>query len=334
MTGSYIIMPGDTLSGIAQRNGTSVPALLQQNPQIANPDLIYAGSSLTVPQTPPAPPPPSVQAAVAAGQAADTPVDRAVPADAGGIKQCPLSAAEKNPALKDLAPQTDEETLACDATSTIGDKLDQKVRQATGGMTVEQVQELYKASTEGKEVSRETLETLFFDPQGAKEILMNDTYLNNSLRDVLNTHHPKNLAELENENPPWVKASILENAFHDPLNNTKYVSPDGHRELILNKDGEVVTDPAFKQTFNFFSKDDAWAHKLADVDPWDAEHGEAFAEASPVIAMGWSATKGALNVAENVSDVAGATKDGVSTFFAPTAEDVSQAADFVMGLWP
>ncbi|NMO19745.1 LysM peptidoglycan-binding domain-containing protein [Pyxidicoccus fallax] len=46
---SYRIKSGDTLSGIAQRYGTSVSALMKANPQIKNADLIYAGKSLNIP---------------------------------------------------------------------------------------------------------------------------------------------------------------------------------------------------------------------------------------------------------------------------------------------
>ncbi len=46
----YRIEHGDTLSEIALRHGTSVQALLELNPQIAHPDLIYAGDSLRLPQ--------------------------------------------------------------------------------------------------------------------------------------------------------------------------------------------------------------------------------------------------------------------------------------------
>ncbi len=43
------IKSGDTLSGLAQRHGTSVSALMKANPQIKNADLIYAGRSLNIP---------------------------------------------------------------------------------------------------------------------------------------------------------------------------------------------------------------------------------------------------------------------------------------------
>jgi LysM repeat protein len=46
---SYRIRWGDTLSGIAARHGTTVSALMRANPQIKNPNLIYAGKSLTIP---------------------------------------------------------------------------------------------------------------------------------------------------------------------------------------------------------------------------------------------------------------------------------------------
>lgn len=48
-TQSYLIKKGDCLSVIAQRFRTTVAVLLQLNPQITNPDKIYAGQWLTVP---------------------------------------------------------------------------------------------------------------------------------------------------------------------------------------------------------------------------------------------------------------------------------------------
>lgn len=44
------IQQGDTLSGIAQAQGTTVDALLQANPQIQDPNLIVAGEDLNLPQ--------------------------------------------------------------------------------------------------------------------------------------------------------------------------------------------------------------------------------------------------------------------------------------------
>ncbi|MGB3714768.1 MAG: LysM peptidoglycan-binding domain-containing protein [Candidatus Promineifilaceae bacterium] len=60
--GTYVIQPGDTLSGIAQRFNTTVAALAAAN-NIINPNYIYAGQVLTIPggtggTPPPQPPPP------------------------------------------------------------------------------------------------------------------------------------------------------------------------------------------------------------------------------------------------------------------------------------
>lgn len=45
-SGDYVIKKGDTLSKIAAANGTTVDALMKLNPQITNPNLIYAGKTL------------------------------------------------------------------------------------------------------------------------------------------------------------------------------------------------------------------------------------------------------------------------------------------------
>ena len=44
----YVVKPGDTLSGIAAKLGVSLPALLQSG-SIANPDLIYVGQKIVLP---------------------------------------------------------------------------------------------------------------------------------------------------------------------------------------------------------------------------------------------------------------------------------------------
>lgn len=47
---TYVIQPGDTLSGIAARFGTTVSTLSSLN-NISNPDRIYAGTTIRVPET-------------------------------------------------------------------------------------------------------------------------------------------------------------------------------------------------------------------------------------------------------------------------------------------
>lgn len=47
--GDYTVRSGDTLSGIAQRNGVSLQALIAANPQISNPNLIHPGQAVHIP---------------------------------------------------------------------------------------------------------------------------------------------------------------------------------------------------------------------------------------------------------------------------------------------
>jgi len=47
--GTYTVRPGDTLAIIAWRFNTTVSAILAVNPQITNPNLIYAGQVLNLP---------------------------------------------------------------------------------------------------------------------------------------------------------------------------------------------------------------------------------------------------------------------------------------------
>lgn len=44
----YVVEPGDTLSGIAVKFGTTVKKLLALNPRITNADLIYAGEAIRI----------------------------------------------------------------------------------------------------------------------------------------------------------------------------------------------------------------------------------------------------------------------------------------------
>lgn len=50
VTGTYVVQSGDTLYGIAQRFGTTVSAIWAANPWIANPNRIYPGWVLAIPQ--------------------------------------------------------------------------------------------------------------------------------------------------------------------------------------------------------------------------------------------------------------------------------------------
>jgi len=47
---AYLVQPGDTLSGIAASHGTSLAAVQAANTKIANPDMIYAGQTVSLPE--------------------------------------------------------------------------------------------------------------------------------------------------------------------------------------------------------------------------------------------------------------------------------------------
>ena len=51
MAATYTVRPGDTLSGIAERFGVSLDALIAANPQISDPDRIFPGEVITIPRT-------------------------------------------------------------------------------------------------------------------------------------------------------------------------------------------------------------------------------------------------------------------------------------------
>lgn len=47
----YIVQPGDTLTIISRRFGTTVAGIMDINPQITNPDVIYTGQIINIPTT-------------------------------------------------------------------------------------------------------------------------------------------------------------------------------------------------------------------------------------------------------------------------------------------
>ena len=69
------IQKGQTLSGIAKQQGTTLDSLLKANPSIKNPNLIYAGSALSLPEAPK----PTPVAPGASGSAPVAPVTPSIP---------------------------------------------------------------------------------------------------------------------------------------------------------------------------------------------------------------------------------------------------------------
>jgi len=54
----YTVQWGDTLSQVAVRSGTTMQAIMLANPQIVNPNLLYAGTVIFIPTGTPQPVPP------------------------------------------------------------------------------------------------------------------------------------------------------------------------------------------------------------------------------------------------------------------------------------
>lgn len=138
------------------------------------------------------------------------------------------------------------------------------------GMTVQDSIDLYEADT-GEALSAETVETLFTDPDEAEKLLMENRNLHSVYRDILNSNVPATRAEAEAAGytqPTFLGSTYLGNWYHDPANNTKWVSPDGHLEGVYDAAGGLVRSSEFKGTFNFFGPDNFSGHKAADVNPY------------------------------------------------------------------
>ena len=330
----YVIRPGDTLSGIARRQGVSQKALLQANPQIANPNLIRAGATMTLPAGDAAPSPDTVKAAIAQGKAAGGSKDATC---TEAVRPCEKKVSALKPAEEDLSGETEAEVLSLDQKSSEYGALEKKIMAATGGLTVAEVQKLYKEST-GKDVDRKTLETLFTDPYRAQEILEADADLNNALRDVLNSDVPPTLGNMQdrvNAGEGWILLDDSKAGFHNPEKNLKFVSADGHREAIYDRATGALDDRTiYKGTFNFFGPDDYDGHAAADVKPWMKEHKWTWAKeygygkSAGVFAAGAPefAERSAVKAKDYVGEKANAAYE--------KAKDLGgSATDAIRGLW-
>lgn len=262
----YVIAPGDTLSQIARREGTSVRALMQANPQISNPNMIRAGGELALPGAPPSPAPTQVQHALKQGQEADAQASRTQAADQTGVAPCTECEKHENPAQTPAQEPTDAELLGDIPTNPMDETEFGKSFEAKTGAKLSDTIAQYTADT-GNDLTPDTVETLFKDPAKAKAILMEDKSLHQNYRDILNQNIPATAQEAKAAG--YTEMSYIKSWYHDPWNNSKWVSPDGHREAVYNKTtGALDASDAYKGTFNFFGPDNFSGHKAADVDPY------------------------------------------------------------------
>lgn len=160
-------------------------------------------------------------------------------------------------------------------------EFDKKFEEATGGMTIDESIAFYKKQT-GKDLTRDQVEVMFTDSDKAKTMLMADKDLHTTYRDILNTNVPISAQDAKDKG--FKKMSMIKSYFHqekitekkvfgypvmNPFgSNEKYVSADGHREVVFDSNGDVISDRSNLGTFNFFGPDKAGDHKAADVDPY------------------------------------------------------------------
>jgi len=120
-------------------------------------------------------------------------------------------------------------------------------------------------SLTGESLSKATVRKLFDDPDFAEKFLTENKLVHSVYRDILNTNIPKTEKEAIAEG--YIRQPDLFAKYHDPDNNYKYLSPDGHREAVYNKEtGNLETDRRYKGTFNFY--DSFFDHKKADMNPY------------------------------------------------------------------
>lgn len=95
------------------------------------------------------------------------------------------------------------------------------------------------------------------------------------LRNKLNKNLPKNDTEAAERG--WRKLSDKDSSMHqfhreDGVKNSKWISPNGHREVVFTGKGEnqhITTDPRDQGTYNFFDpKKHPIGHATLDVLPY------------------------------------------------------------------
>lgn len=112
------------------------------------------------------------------------------------------------------------------------------------------------------------MQKLFENPLYAGFMLFIKRDWHTVLRDMLNERVAQSYTDAIKNNYDVLTDDMAR--YHDPTNNYKCISPDGHMEGVYSKkDKQLNTEIQFKGTFNFYScKISPLGHFLADMIPY------------------------------------------------------------------
>ncbi len=95
-------------------------------------------------------------------------------------------------------------------------------------------------------------------------------------RNKFNVNLPSSIQEAKDNN--WTQPELFWSEYvgafyHQDWNlfnwvELKFVSPDGHKEVIFCSDGVIQNSPGIMGTYNYFAPSDRWNHKKYDMDPY------------------------------------------------------------------
>jgi hypothetical protein len=146
--------------------------------------------------------------------------------------------------------------------------LEERLKGATVDKTIKGTLEWFNSKYKGERLTERKLYDLFFNPINSYLLLHDNKYFRKDLRGYLNDYGPEsskdNMEEFGYKEKP---ESFFANSLHNPIKNDKYLSKDGYREQIFDKDtGDKEIYEGFKASFNFFPYEkNLWGHFLVDM---------------------------------------------------------------------
>jgi LysM repeat protein len=251
---NYQIKPGDTLTSIAKQNGVTVGVLLKGNPKIKNPDLIFAGNQLNIPDNTPK------------DAGTESPYDSIVIA-------CPLAKAteQKKVDLKDADDGEIIEALkkGCPGISDITQTSPGKIKNTVvpskqnALVKIEVCMSKYSFDREGEQEAKKILE------HWARNELNEMPIYQGNISDFA-----KDMSDADYIVMQYPESEAVYHSHH-AKNPTKWKVKDESTgkwtgwEYVFDGDGVVVKNIEDAGTFNYTEGSDSSSeHKENDVDPY------------------------------------------------------------------